>query len=103
MQPLGVGGDFHAFFDGGDAGGEQAVLAFDFDQTHAAGADIAEAIHFAEARNEDAILAGDVENGFFLASAEVAAVDLQGFDRGGWPHAGCLSSSGIAWQTPAGH
>ncbi len=69
LQALGIGGHLHAFFDGGDAGGEQLVLALDFDQAQAAGSHVGEAVHLAEAWNEDAVLAGDVENAFFLASA----------------------------------
>ena len=32
-EAFGVGGNFHAFGDVGDAGGEQAAAALDFDQT----------------------------------------------------------------------
>ena len=101
LQALGVGGDFHAFFYDGDAGRKQLVLALDLDEAKPAGADVGEAVHFAEPRNEDAVLPGNVEDGFFLASAQIAAVDSQRFDGGDGSHA--VSPSAWATQTPAGH
>ncbi len=76
LQALGIGGDFHAFFYPGNAGRKQLVLSLDFNQAHAAGANIGQAIHLAKPRDEDAILSRHVENGFFLAPAQVAAIDL---------------------------
>ncbi len=101
LQALGVGGDFHALFDHSDAGRKQLVLALNLDKAKPAGADVGEAVHFAEPRNKDAVLPGNVEDGFFLASAQIAAVDSQRFDGGDGSHA--VSPSAWATQTPAGH
>lgn len=84
---LGSGGDFHAFFNAGDAGREQAVLAFDFNEAEAACADIAETIEVAEGGNVDAIFTGDIEDGLVGPRADVFAVDDESFDFSGSTHA----------------
>src|ERR1700733_6236027 len=100
LQAFGVGGDFHSFFDRSDTGRQQLVLALDFDEAEAAGADVRQAVHFAEPRDEDAVLASNVENRFVVPPAEVAAIDPESLDRG---RAHAVSPTGCALQTPAGH
>jgi hypothetical protein len=111
LQALSRGGDFHSFFDGGDAGGKKLVAALDFNQAEAAGAHVAEAVEMAEGGDVDVVLAGDFENGLAGAGANFLIVDGEGFDVNGRTHASTsngeagegesLGSGAWMLQTPA--
>ena len=63
LQPLGVGADFHALGDGGDAGRQQLVAALDLDQAQAARANVAQAVEMAERGNVDVVLPRHFQDG----------------------------------------
>jgi hypothetical protein len=81
-----VGRNLHAFFHRRDAGGQQLGCSLDFDQAQAARPDLGQALQFAKSGNENIILPSDVQDGFLLPGADIAVVDLQGFDVAGGSH-----------------
>ena len=83
LQALRRRGDFHSFFDGGDAGGQQLVAALDLDQAQAARAHIAQPIEMAERRDVDVVFARDFKNGLAGAGADFLTVDGECFDVNG--------------------
>src|SRR5579864_668615 len=85
-EPVGVRCDLHAFFDAGHARRQQFVRALHLHQAQTAGADSGKPLQFAEPRNEDLVLAGNVKNGFIRTRAEVTVINLERFDSTGWIH-----------------
>ena len=73
LEALGVGGDDHPLLDPASCR-RAASLAEPCDLDHAqpAGADLAEALEVAQARDGDALLVADVEDGLVLARAHQA-------------------------------
>jgi hypothetical protein len=53
------------------------LLPADLDHAQPAGADDREAVHPAQARDRDLVLAADLDDGLVLARGQVLAVDLQ--------------------------
>ena len=82
-----VGGDLHAFVDGGHAGGQQLVAALDLDQAQAAGAHIAQAVQMAEGGNVDVVLPRHFQDGLAGARADFLPVDDECFDAHALAHA----------------
>jgi hypothetical protein len=80
LQPFGDGGDLHAFKDGGHAGGEELIIALNFDHAQAACADIAEAVEVAEGRYVNVVFAGHFEDGLAGAGADFLSIDDECFD-----------------------
>src|ERR1035437_5694644 len=101
LQALGFGADLHAFLDGSDTGGQKLVASFDLDQAHAAGANLAEAVHVAKGGDVDIVFPRDFKDCLASARADFLFVDYQSFDVLIGTHANTSTGASIL-QTPAG-
>jgi hypothetical protein len=80
FQALCVDENFHAFLNLGHAGRQELVVALDFYEANAAGADFGETVDVAEGRDIDSVFLRDFKNGLVFACADILAIYLQGFN-----------------------